>query len=38
MYLNKCPYCENSLVERNGPYGLFIGCSNYPECEDTRKK
>lgn len=36
--LNKCPYCGAALVERNGPYGIFIGCSNYPKCKYTRKK
>ena len=23
------------LVERQGPYGSFIGCSNYPKCKFT---
>ena len=34
----KCPYCGELLVERKGPYGKFIGCSNYPECKYTRKE
>ncbi|MDR2942318.1 MAG: NERD domain-containing protein, partial [Treponema sp.] len=25
-----CPKCGGSLVIRNGPYGSFYGCSNYP--------
>jgi len=36
--LNRCPYCGSLLVERNGPYGSFIGCSNYPKCKYTTKK
>ncbi len=27
-----CPKCGSKLVERNGKYGKFIGCSNYPNC------
>ena len=26
-----CPECGQELVEKNGPYGLFITCSN-PDC------
>ena len=32
-----CPKCGGQLVERNGKYGNFIGCSNYPKCKYTRK-
>lgn len=28
-----CPRCGGQLVERNGQYGKFYGCSNYPECK-----
>jgi DNA topoisomerase I len=28
-----CPQCESALVVRTGPYGKFIGCSNYPKCK-----
>ncbi len=29
-----CPACSDGwLVERAGPYGTFLGCVNYPECE-----
>ncbi|MFW9867034.1 MAG: type I DNA topoisomerase [Candidatus Thorarchaeota archaeon] len=28
----KCPKCNNDLVKRTGQYGIFLGCSNYPEC------
>ena len=31
--INKCPKCGHELVERNGKYGRFIGCSNYPKCK-----
>lgn len=30
-----CPKCGNSLVKRNGKYGLFLGCSTYPKCDYT---
>ncbi|MDI9354726.1 MAG: topoisomerase DNA-binding C4 zinc finger domain-containing protein [Cyanobium sp. MAG06] len=30
----KCPKCENGeLVERDGRFGKFISCSNYPKCK-----
>ena len=32
-----CPKCGSELVERNGKYGKFIGCSNYPRCKYIRK-
>ncbi|MCI8393859.1 MAG: NERD domain-containing protein [Bacilli bacterium] len=32
-----CPKCGNKLVERNGKYGKFIGCSNYPKCKYIKK-
>ena len=28
-----CPECKSDLVIRNGRYGKFIGCSNYPNCK-----
>ena len=30
-----CPLCGGSLVIRNGRYGRFYGCSNYPRCRYT---
>lgn len=33
-----CPKCGGTLVERNGKYGKFIGCSNYPKCRHIVKK
>ncbi len=32
-----CPKCGNKLIKRNGKYGNFIGCSNYPNCLFTCK-
>ncbi len=32
-----CPRCGAKLVVRNGRYGQFMGCSNYPECRFTQK-
>lgn len=30
-----CPKCGGHLVQRNGKYGIFYGCSNYPKCRFT---
>ena len=35
--MNKCPKCGGVLIARNGKYGPFIGCSNYPRCKYTKK-
>lgn len=32
----KCPRCGGMLVFRNGKYGAFYGCSNYPKCNFTQ--
>lgn len=32
-----CPQCGGKLVEREGKYGKFVGCSNYPNCKFTSK-
>ena len=32
-----CPRCGGKLVEREGMYGKFIGCENYPKCNFTKK-
>ena len=29
----KCPRCGGNLVLRDGQYGRFYGCSNYPNCK-----
>ena len=28
-----CPECGGKLIVRNGKYGEFTGCSNYPKCK-----
>ena len=33
-----CPTCGSPLVERNGRYGPFIACSNYPVCKYIQKE
>lgn len=33
-----CPKCAGNLVVKNGKYGSFIGCSNYPKCKFTKKQ
>lgn len=30
-----CPKCGGNLMKRNGKYGSFYGCSNYPKCRFT---
>ena len=32
-----CPKCGGNLVKKNGKYGDFYGCSNYPKCRYTKK-
>lgn len=34
----KCPRCGGILVKRNGKFGEFIGCSNFPKCRFTIRK
>ncbi len=31
-----CPKCGGTLVERFGQYGVFYGCSNFPQCNFTK--
>lgn len=33
-----CPECGNELVLRQGRFGMFIGCSNYPDCQHIEKR
>lgn len=33
-----CPKCGGKLVLKDGKYGKFHGCSNFPECRYTKKK
>ncbi|MDC4163580.1 type I DNA topoisomerase [Mycoplasma bradburyae] len=32
-----CPECDSRLVKRQGRFGSFIGCSNYPKCKHIDK-
>lgn len=32
LMAGKCPKCGSALVKRNGKYGSFMGCSNFPKC------
>lgn len=32
----KCPKCGGQLQFKNGKYGNFIGCKNYPYCKYTK--
>ncbi len=34
---NICPRCGNKLIEKQGKYGQFLGCSNYPNCKFIKK-
>ena len=33
----QCPECGGDLVQRWGRYGLYVGCSNKPECSHTER-
>ncbi|MFO7792258.1 MAG: topoisomerase DNA-binding C4 zinc finger domain-containing protein [Candidatus Saliniplasma sp.] len=30
-----CPECGSEMTIRDGKYGKFYGCNNYPECQHT---
>lgn len=34
----KCELCGGDMVVRNGRYGSFYACSNYPTCKFTKQK
>lgn len=34
----KCPECGHPLVIRNGKYGKFVACSNFPECKYIKQE
>lgn len=34
--IDKCPKCGGNLILKNGKYGSFYGCSNYPNCKYTK--
>lgn len=31
-----CPRCGGKLIEKQGKYGKFLACSNYPKCRYTK--
>ena len=33
-----CPECGSNLVVRNGRYGKFVACGNFPECKYIKKE
>ena len=33
----KCEKCGGEMVKKIGKFGVFIACSNYPECKNTRE-
>ncbi len=35
--IEKCPQCGGNLIQREGKFGKFFGCSNYPKCNFTKK-
>ncbi len=34
----KCELCGGDMVVRNGRYGTFYACKNYPKCKFTKQK
>ena len=32
----KCPECSGPMISRNGKFGPFWGCKDYPNCKGTR--
>ena len=34
--LKRCPKCGGKLITKNGRFGWFYSCINYPECKFTR--
>jgi DNA topoisomerase-1 len=32
-----CDVCEAPMVEKAGKFGIFLACSRYPECENTKE-
>lgn len=37
LFINKrkevCPKCGKELISKNGPYGKFYACPDYPDCK-----
>lgn len=38
LLVSKCPQCGAPLAVKKGRYGLFVGCSNYPNCSYSPKE
>ena len=36
-FKDRCPRCGGKLIKRNGKYGEFMGCSNYPKCRFVKQ-
>ncbi len=34
----KCPECKKPLTVKRGRFGMFVGCSGYPDCKFIEKK
>lgn len=32
-----CPKCGRQMLLKSGRYGVFYGCSAYPECKHTER-
>jgi len=32
-----CKECDSEMVERDGKYGSFWGCTGYPQCKYTEQ-
>jgi len=32
-----CEICGAPMIVKRGKYGIFLGCSNYPECKNIKK-
>lgn len=37
LKLKKCPECGGTLIPRSGRNGIFMGCTNYPNCTYSEK-
>jgi hypothetical protein len=35
--VSMCEWCGNPMVRREGEYGEFLGCTNYPDCDYTEQ-
>lgn len=35
--LPQCPECQGTMIKRQGRFGPFLSCSDYPKCKGTKK-